>query len=234
MPASKLFFILMLTVNSVCAQPVTTVYRSDFREPGEVFSTGFHNWGENDSIEEHVQSTSSGLNSVRDSAFVSTSWDRQSAINVALLYMTETPFYIYDIRATDNFYNVPLTLDTYGYEELHEDFEDQHEYAALGGISAAQIISATRYTVAFVQGIPQVTEHETTSNPNYERIPTQANERPYPATEPYEELEPIVCANYTGYSASMMKSKKSLTIPFNEKIKTCESTISSLLLFVAN
>jgi len=237
---AALFAIMLLTAASALwAAAPSTVYRTDYRPPVRtedgrpgIFSTGFHPWGENDNLVEHVEGTSLGIEGASGSAFVGTTTSLQFATSRFFTSLGETEFYVYEVRPTDNFYSVVLSFESWArsdpdYNDLLEDFSYQAEYAAFGGIAAEQILRATRYRV--VNG--QIIRFETVENPSYQRGATVANDGSYPYRHSSENIwnASFECARSSSSHLSLDKAaaNDAESVPFDEKMKVCYRRLSS-------
>lgn len=211
--------ILIFMYNKAYAAP-SIVYRMDKRPPSEIFKHGFKTWGDNDNLFEHVEGISMGITDGSGSAFVSTTSDLQYAIEFAQAVRLEE-FYIYEIRATDNFYSLNITFTHFaqtdpGYNEILYNFASSNEFAAYHGISNSQIIRATLYTVQNNETLPgQVFENEL-----YQYEVTTANSSPYNHMYPAEE-ETIFSGIYDCANHTYAKSKKRDLFPFFKKMLYC-------------
>lgn len=176
-----LLFVLFLFVPVANAQMdeddifnivLQNTYRADTRPPEEVFNTGFQNLGDNDRIIEHVEGESC-FSGTQNSAFISTTLHSDFAVN----WLSEgrnsgNTYYVYEIRPTNNFYDVTSTL-LRGYQITQRQrfwdvayyFQGQAEVVAFGGISAEQIVSAREYITTGVNTPPTLVR--VINNANY-------------------------------------------------------------------
>lgn len=215
-------FIMLFICSNIYAAP-SIVYRMDKREPADIFEEGFKSWGTNDNLLEHIEGISMGVTDGSGSAFVSTTSDRQYALDFAQAVRLQN-FYIYDIRPTDNFYSLNITFSHFaqtdpGYNQILYNFESSNEYAAFNGISNSQIIRATRYVVENNVATPS----QVFVNNAYVNAITTANTQPYPHMYS-SEVETIFsgiyeCANHT-YSKKRLKNDN-IGFPFYEKMLYC-------------
>ncbi|HHL2713201.1 TPA: hypothetical protein ACQ39K_004862 [Yersinia enterocolitica] len=131
------------------------LYRSDYRSPASIFREGFRAWGRNDNLLWHVRGTTllTSLNREKyGSAFISTSAERNIAVDFARASVVPRDFYLYEINPTDNFYKVSTCFETACIEFIEmeylatlEQFQIQQEYVAHNTIPTKQIFRATRY-----------------------------------------------------------------------------------------
>ncbi|PHM47581.1 scabin-related ADP-ribosyltransferase [Xenorhabdus miraniensis] len=241
----KLFTLLCIlflyTAQSLAQQNVDTVYRIDSRPPQQIFilNGGFHPWGTNADLAEHIQDYSLGTNQPAEgSAFVATTSNEEQAIEwgVMMSSSSEERFYVYNIRPTANFYSVVLSLQSFyartgdrRYLELLNTYEEQKEYAAFNGISVTQIRRVDVYEYD-----PNRGDYGRTSsilNPLYQEVQTTANGNPFSQLPqlPREIVTPATyCAmNMTHshhYSASLAASTK--TRKFIKELSQCNASLS--------
>lgn len=220
-----LVFMIMLAYGNAYAasEIVNIVYRMDKRPPAEIFKTGFEQWGNNDNLLEHVEGISMGITDGSGSAFVSTTSDLNYAIEFARAVRLQE-FYIYEIRATSNFYSLNITFTHFsqadpGYLEVLHNFESSNEFAAHLGISNSQIRRAWLYTVQN----DLATQGPAIENPSYRDEGTAASEEAYGFMHPSDEETPFSgvydCANHT-YSRAKNKDKGEI-FPFFKKMLYC-------------
>ncbi|MDC9612631.1 hypothetical protein PSI19_01785 [Xenorhabdus khoisanae] len=226
------FFLIIFSPN-LLAQ--TFFYRSDSRAPtgpGGIFEMGFHPWGENDNLLEHVEADSlGGHGGAPTSAFVATSTDSDVVVDISAAEEGDgTEFYLYEVRPTDNFYSVETSFREWGrtdsgYLEALDDFGDQHEYVAFGGISREQIRRATLYRI--VNGIPVPSRIE--DNAHYQEITSAANPDPYPHMYPSgahtQFSTTYACANNTSYSSVSRREILKSEDKFYKKMQKCNALI---------
>ncbi len=165
------------------------LYRSDYREPYEIFMRGFQSWGNNNNLLWHVRgSTIATINNRNQcgSAFISTSTRRQEAIKFNACSTNKCDFYIYEISPTGNFYSVKNSFQSacinfceFEYFEAIENFERQDEYAAFKHISPSQIFRATRYMYNHLTHTYQRAETRKNARYSYSEH-YQVNSEPYP------------------------------------------------------
>jgi len=231
---ARLFILIFLLIaaSTLIASP-SRVYRADTRPPdgaSGIFSTGFHPWGENDNLAQHVLGFSLGEENQFGSAFVATTADFEFATG-PFFAEGRTGFWVYEIRPTNNFYSVVLSFEHYVqtddyYQELLSDYRHQAEYAALGGIAREQIIRATYYSVENGRAVPGVSE----ANSSYVPDSTAANDSYYPGAgvvaNPRSPI--LLCANNTHFdsASNLVDSADSLT--FEEKLMRCYRRFSSV------
>ncbi|QAV22565.1 scabin-related ADP-ribosyltransferase [Proteus hauseri] len=170
------------------ARPVSKVYRADSRPPEEVFKKGFFAWGNNLNFHAHVNGVS-GRRGSKDSAFIPTTSNFKSSEKFAkdlLNVSTDNKSYIYQIRATHNFYSA---LDTvyYYHDKIEERVSDvlravltaEQEYSAYMNIPNQLIELVTIYTKKGSDII-----QETITNPHYSVEETQSSVDPYKGYTP--------------------------------------------------
>ncbi|OEE35445.1 scabin-related ADP-ribosyltransferase [Vibrio anguillarum] len=149
---SNFYIFLIFMVSSVHAMPVKIVYRADSRPPHMIFEKGFVAWGTNINFNAHIDGTS-GRRGSRDSAFIPTTSRLDAAMNFATDLLNVSPdniSYIYQIRATHNFYSA-LDSIYYVYDAAHVRVPDTHrallaeeqEYSAYINIPPELIESVT-------------------------------------------------------------------------------------------
>ena len=191
--------------------PPMFVYRSDYRKPADIFAKGFEALGDNDSLEDHV-SGSSCRTGTSTTAFVATTASENFAISWgrdrAILHSAATEFYVYKMRATENFYSAGASLrEAYRktgdekYEALANHYEYQKEWLAVGGVPSSQIEMADVYSTPDKSG--NVVRLRSEVNSNYDRtIQGSGNPKPYiPKARPTRRrfrLPNFVTACFTG------------------------------------
>lgn len=162
------------------------VYRFDTRPPDQIFSHGFVPYGINADLVAHVDGTSLAEHT---SAFVATT-DDPEVISAILLRHAELnpresdPLWVYQIRPTENFFDVDASLATVApnmavYNRariLRARYGWQHEWAAFGPIHPIQILSARQYRITPQGRVEFVQER---ANPAYRSNAPQASRRPY-------------------------------------------------------
>jgi pertussis toxin subunit 1 len=184
------FFSCYILSGIVFSKPVSTVYRADSRVPSDVFENGFHAWGTNINFISHILGHS-GRRGTRDSAFIPTTSSLNSANRFAidLLNVAEDrTSYIYNIRATNNFYSALDSTyniyDTAGVrvpESIRATLAMEQEYSAYQNIPAQLIQSVTiRYRAQDGTIITRTEE-----NPYYTPDVTHSNESPFTYGMPY-------------------------------------------------
>lgn len=177
------FFLLVFLTGSVNAITVKTVYRADIRNPEQVFLEGFTAWGTNINYMSHILGLS-GSSGQRNSAFIPTSSNHDIADNFARerAVATGSTYYIYNIRATDNFYPALDTVyhiyDTHNVrvsDDVRATVAREQEYTAYSSISSSQIRSVEMLTFTNGQWVT-----ETRENPNYiDDATTHSHDGPY-------------------------------------------------------
>lgn len=137
------------------------LYRVDIRSPEEIFSTGFHSFGENDSVRDHARGVSC-VDRQENSAFISTSTDPEWAGNYArrLYSQTAAPVYVYIITSQSNFYNLGESLEHVNYLAGIENSRTQSDWIAHHSIPATTIQGVRTYTSSNTPAI--------TRNPDYD------------------------------------------------------------------
>lgn len=147
---------------SICeiaaATPPHVVYRVDERTPDEIFRTGFEPWGRNDYLLAHVlgESLLSDVPEQQRSYFVATTATLDAAYQIARARwryapaLRTAPLYIYEIRATQNFYDVDRYMDAIEQNPPEGEnrqviaaarraYRYQREWAAAGPIDFRQV-----------------------------------------------------------------------------------------------
>ena len=214
-PQLVLSFLLLSAVVQA-TDPPTFVYRMDYRKPADIFARGFEALGDNDSLEDHV-SGSSCRTGTSTTAFVATTSKEQFAIDWgrdrALIHPGATEFYVYKMRATDNFYSAGASLrEAYRktgeskYEALADHYDYQKEWLAVGGVPASQVEMVDVYSTPDKSG--KVVHLRSEMNPNYDRtIRGSGNPRPYiPRGQPSRRrfrLPNFVTACFTGNGGAL-------------------------------
>ncbi|MBD2801095.1 hypothetical protein ID854_11675 [Xenorhabdus sp. M] len=260
-----LLFVLFLYATQSLA--VVFFYRVDYRPFTRISANnppGFNAWGTNDDLLRHVEGASLGGSNPtspasEQSAFISTTSDLNQAISLGetitisgIEGLGRLPFYIYEIRPTDNFYSVERSFryyeqqtgDTEIYNQMLAAFGDQREYAAYLHIPIAQIHRVIRYDYNAERNRYEVAQ--TVDNEDYVDAPTGPNPGPYPripASGPAAYLPPdILCTISLNNSSSMSRFfTRSLSEPVDyvttmKNRKRCHimmeemSSISDLLL----
>lgn len=200
---------LILLLFSFCSCAVEYTYRVDSRPPGVVFLEGFKSLGNNDNLYLHVEGMTCYTGS-RESAFVSTSASRDFSVGWGQLNRPGTTYYVYRIRATDNFYDAYQSLmsgyNSTGNASLYNTASThryQEEFSALGGVAASQIVEAEEFNSngegappTFVMGIP---------NPDYVNENTQSSGNVYPIHDSDSDSNSDTC---TACVASHLSQKK--------------------------
>ena len=215
-----LCFLLLSAVVQATDPPPIFVYRMDYRNPDVIFARGFEALGDNDSLYDHV-SGASCKTGTSTTAFVATTSDETFAINWGknrfCLHNKATEFYVYKIRATENFYSAELSLRNTGESksiELADHYKKQKEWLAVGGVPAKQIEKADVYkTPDKEENIPHI---RTEMNPNYDgTIEGSGNPEPY-IPKPKEQprcrfrLPNFITACFTGCS-TLNRAKNQIT-----------------------
>lgn len=191
------FVILFSCISSAFSQPVSRVFRADSRPPEDVFENGFQAWGTNINFNAHVLGIS-GRRGSRDSAFIPTTSNIQSAENFALDLLNVSPdatAYVYVIRATDNFYSAMTTMynlyDSAGIrlpDTTRATIAAEQEYSAYSYITGQQILYVMAYSREDGETVRTIS-----SNPYYERLQTHSNEEPFTYGMPYEiSVQPML------------------------------------------
>ncbi|CAM4007800.1 enterotoxin A family protein [Xenorhabdus thuongxuanensis] len=241
----KLFYLLcalfLYIAQSYAQPPIDRVYRMDFR-PLEriIIDGGFLPLGTNDDIVQHVQGVDLEGSIGGNSAFVSTSTDREFAFEWGADFNeAHEPFYIYDIRPTPNFYSVLLSLeylyqqtDDSRYQNLINTFGHQAEYVALGGISIEQVYGMQEYV--YDQGAGDYVERGGyIPNTLYRGVQTGPNAGPYiQHSQPQNEI--ITSVSYCALNLSLPRYSVRLTAsthdkyPFLKKLKICHDSLSTI------
>lgn len=179
-----LFCIILLSMISM-AHAIDIVYRQDNRPPAIIFEHGgFQPLGEDDDILHHVEGISC-LSGRRTSAFVATTTEDDVAIGMGRDVQPGEAFWVYSIRATNNFYSAYNSL-MYAYSQTNIDifrdtaqtFAPQREYMAFSGIGTEQILGAWLFRSRGVHTDPERISY--TQNPYYVHADTGFNPNPYP------------------------------------------------------
>ena len=166
-----------------------TVYRADFRDPDEIFAHGFRTLGNNDDLFDHVSGTSCQSGANQNSAFTATT----SVEKFARKWCSDNLWsgqggsrfmYVYEIRATKNFYNAYNSLmNTFHqtkkteYKSLAEMFKAENEWVAYKGVPRDLVKGATKYEKGEAPTkLKQVSER---INPFYSEANTAGNKDPF-------------------------------------------------------
>lgn len=162
------------------------VYRADGRSPDIVFVEGFISWGSNNNIVAHALGLTGGLGD-RTSAFIPTSPNPDSAMRFVNNALSINPrgfrYYMYDIRADDNFYflsNVVYEIYDRNYrrrigDDLRATLCTEVEYTAHRQIHPSQIRGVTTY----YRDDQGMLIEEYTENRNFVDLDTEANNGEY-------------------------------------------------------
>ncbi|WP_157879458.1 enterotoxin A family protein [Xenorhabdus poinarii] len=237
---SLLCILFLYTIQSYAQQPVDKVYRMDTRPPEEIFHPakgGFSPWGTNDNLVEHVQGVFDREHRATASAFVSTTTDRDFAINWGRGFGMEI-FYVYEIRPTANFYSVVRSLQRLyaqtgrrEYWSLMNLCENQAEYVAIRGIGVTQIRGVHRFR--YSENDHAYIEDDYLNNELYQNYRTEANPVAYIPTAqlPSEAITPeTYCAmNLTAsHRYSIRFAAKAHTCPFLKERRQCHDALSTI------
>ena len=239
-PQLVLCFLLLSAVVQAVDPPPIFVYRMDYRNPTDIFAMGFEPLGDNDSLEDHVGGLSCRTGT-STTAFVATTSSEEFAINWGrdrfCLHGTATEFYVYKIRATENFYSAEASLRNTGEQKnilLADYYKKQKEWLAFGGVPAKQIEKADIYKTPDMEGnVPYI---RTETNPNYDgTIKGRGNSEPYipkPKGQPPRrfQLPNFITACFTcGGALSTPSTAKSKKIEAKISIATLLQTWKNLL-----
>ena len=152
----------LLCLSAVLANvsPPSFVYRSDFREPSNIFNNGMKHLGNNENLIDHVTGDSCTLGTMKNTAFVATSSD-------------------------ENFYDVQASLmkaykgtGNKDYKETAEEFKAEREWVAYHGLPKELIMSANIYTKGAALGTGKFVRTE--QNSRYVPADTKANALSFP------------------------------------------------------
>lgn len=180
---------LLFSVAVVSAGPPEFVYRADSRSHEDVFESGFPALGDNDDVYDHLSGAScQGRDKKKLTAFIDTTDDETYAMEVwgpELLDDGKRVINIYEIRATQNFYNSWRSMKFYHH---HMPFSKQPQPRALekfavpknrwiahGGIPASLIKKVTQYQYLIGDGWMGIE----TQNTNYQTSSSHGNFNPY-------------------------------------------------------
>ncbi|CAK7193431.1 Pertussis toxin subunit 1 [Commensalibacter sp. Nvir] len=163
------------------------VYRADSAKPDVVFQRGFQPSGNNINLEYHVTGWSSSRYDaiVRNSAFISTTaYADLPATLIDDLLRPGEHYYLYHIRATDNFYSVPLSMRSIAEfqhadlsPELIEHMDEEEAYVSNGAIPPSQIERADIFYRDPTTN--QITFQGQVANLGYVDADTRTNENPF-------------------------------------------------------
>lgn len=190
--------IIFFVISDVAfSMPVSTVYRADSREPGDVFVKGFSAWGLNMNFNSHILGVS-GRRGTRDSAFIPTTSSQNAANRFAtdlLNVSSEGLAYVYNIRPVTNFYSALDTIyhiyDSAGVrvpDTLRATLASEQEYSAYQHIPTELIRSVTIYSRAENGSISTRVEN----NPNYIQSDSHSNENPFTSGEQEPNVRPVL------------------------------------------
>ena len=176
--------LLFLASSASFAAPPNFVYRVDTRGPDVIFDEGFLAWGNNHNIVAHINGATCSTDG-STSAFISTAADRDAALGIVRQYLSQgRTAYLYTIRADDNFYSGPQSIDylqPFARSPLSimslEMARRADEWDAISAIPSANIREVAEY-----QPTGEIENH---SNAQYVNIDTTGNPSPY--TEHSEE-----------------------------------------------
>lgn len=202
------FSIFLLSLGSSQAASQKYVYRVDDQSPDIVFIRGFQTWGNNINVALHIRGYSASTGS-RDSAFISTT----TQLNFAYTFMSlrirpGRPFYIYRIRADENFYSALRTMNHLATRwnarldpVTHTILLRENEYIAYNGIPADHVMEVTTYTINSVTR--QIVNEGSFSNAGYVDADTGTNENPFTLSDQYPYITtPTLFAMHTTESAA--------------------------------
>lgn len=175
-----MFIVFSIFSSTVLSEPFN-VYRVDTRGPDEVFANGFNAWGNDYNIVAHINgATCSTVGST--SAFISTARSYQAAVGIVERHLEQREVtYLYSIRADDNFYSGPASIDYFqqfsplsplSLNSLHMA-RRADEWDAVDVIPTENIRNVL---IVHRDGTP-----EAVSNPRYSNIDTTGNPLPYTA-----------------------------------------------------
>ncbi|WP_340611271.1 enterotoxin A family protein [Xenorhabdus bharatensis] len=236
-----LCILFLYTVQSYAQQPINHLYRMDTRTPIEIFGPigrGFVSWGTNDDIVEHIQDYSvSTQGRAAGSAFISTSVEREYVIEWGVDMDLRSPFYIYDIRPTVNFYSVVRSLTRLyeitrneNYFHLISDYQEQQEYVAVGNIPVTQIRGAWEFLYDAINN--EYVEGSYIENMAYHDDTTRPNTEPYIQRSPLsgEVIEPSTsCAFYrTSHNHSAHTLIRTNKYPFLKELILCRKILTEI------
>lgn len=174
---------------------VEYVYRIDDRRPEDIFTSGFSSWGSNTDVEAHLRGTTCVAHSstpersgtAMTSAYIATSLTQDRALSIASVLHTLNPntrYYLYRIRADQNFYSAQLSANRLQIVDplLLAMVGVQREYMALSSIPANHIENSRNITWATDNnGYPNISDPR--PNPHYNStLHTVANRGAAPAT----------------------------------------------------
>ena len=136
--------------------PCIYMYRSDYCTPASIFAAGFQALGDNKSLEDHG-SGSSCRTGTSTTAFVATTSKEEFAISwgQGSFTLEQQNFYVYKMRATENFYSAEASLDLHEayhrtgeskYAVLADHYVYQKEWLAVGGEPSSHIEMAEIYS----------------------------------------------------------------------------------------
>lgn len=227
-----IFGLLCLFSTLLHAKPVYTVYRADSRAYGDVFQNGFQAWGNNINFNAHILGISTATGS-RNSAFISTTSSEDVADRFARerTLVLSQPYYIYNIRPTNNFYSALNTM--YHLYDLHNvrvpnttraTLAKEQEYAAYSYISPVQIRSVT--VLEYVDG---VIHQLIVLNPHYQYDVTHTNTSPYTGSDSDQlNVSPRLLVSPSGLGASFTSDSEDTDYHFPTWTLNCISSQSEI------
>ena len=208
-----------------CANPVSTVYRVDFRPQDTIFEKGFTSLGGNTNYLGHLLDASTWLGT-KDSAFISTTSSKKKAMEIYYRYRQgrNVAPTLYEIRATPNFYQSQATVyhwnDHVGIrtsDVTRAVMAEEQEWSAYKSIAGSQILSATI--------LDDTNAPHTYRNPYYIELDTTASEKPFTLGidefdgSPVLEINPMKVSRYKKHlkkrRASREKQSNALSDPCN-------------------
>ncbi|UNU29387.1 scabin-related ADP-ribosyltransferase [Aeromonas hydrophila] len=240
-----IFHALLTVSNSSFANPPPSfVYRVDSRSYEEIFRNGFHAWGRDYNIVDHVNGATCSTQNGSTSGFISTAADFASARAIADEHLRQgRNAFLYTIRADYTFYSGPASIDyLQQYNPLSplsimslEMARRADEWDAIDVIPPENIREVIEYRVQGGQ-----TEY---TNPRYLNVNTTGNPEPY--TDNAEEtlqfynfpvqlpngltarLSSCFSSCFGSYSSSMAKNNNAECIDEPEKIVNFTNLIMS-------
>lgn len=176
---------------AACALPAQ-VFRVDDRNPSVIFQAGFHAWGVNTNLLEHIEGSTCNFPEatrpvVTGSTYISTSEDTQVAMNVVRVRLRQmiraaqpAVVWMYTIRATQNVFNVARTFEasgqTLGAGRLQPAYRTAvvlREWVFRGDLPRDLIVGAQRYEM--INDVPVAVANGYLANPHFVDARTEAN-----------------------------------------------------------
>ena len=222
--AANLFLYFLCNSFSLATiiNPPTFVHRADLRGPMEIFRSGMKNLGANENLIDHVTGDSCTMGTMKNTAFVATSLEEDTATAFGLNLLWDTPghhrnVYVYKVRATEFFYDVQESLKKAykatgndDYLDMAEAFEVEQEWVAYGGISRPLIMSVKVYSKGSRKG--EGTLVRTDTNELYFPEKSRGNSDAFPVSRLTKRLTLVSGSSAGTYSACFLSDCPSTSL----------------------